>query len=125
MEVVMDGSMLAGTEKTAVVQRYAETLLPTSHGLLRCVVYRDAAGAEHVACGRPHQRKQPFHILHGRAPLTRHRRYNTLHAARLPGRKCQGRYTDGQLVQRAFATSTAAYPYDIRSCIATATATCT
>jgi GTP cyclohydrolase II len=31
------------------VQRYAETLLPTRHGELRCVVYKTAEGTEHVA----------------------------------------------------------------------------
>lgn len=31
------------------VERFAETLLPTVHGALRCVVYRAADGAEHVA----------------------------------------------------------------------------
>ena len=32
-----------------LVERFAETLLPTVHGALRCVVYRDAEGLEHVA----------------------------------------------------------------------------
>lgn len=32
-----------------VVERYAETLLPTRHGDLRCVVYRTRSGVEHVA----------------------------------------------------------------------------
>lgn len=32
-----------------VVERYAETLLPTVHGALRCLVYRDRLGEEHVA----------------------------------------------------------------------------
>lgn len=31
------------------VTRYAETLLPTEHGELRCIVYRTAEGIEHVA----------------------------------------------------------------------------
>jgi GTP cyclohydrolase II len=31
------------------VTRYAETLLPTVHGALRCVVFRDEQGLEHVA----------------------------------------------------------------------------
>ena len=31
------------------VVRYAETLLPTVHGSLRCIVYRTAEGVEHVA----------------------------------------------------------------------------
>lgn len=31
------------------VERYAETLLPTVHGALRCVVYREQSGTEHVA----------------------------------------------------------------------------
>lgn len=31
------------------VQRYAETLLPTVHGQLRCVVYQTPEGVEHVA----------------------------------------------------------------------------
>lgn len=31
------------------VERFAETLLPTVHGPLRCVVYRAADGIEHVA----------------------------------------------------------------------------
>lgn len=34
---------------SAAVTRYAETLLPTAHGELRCVVYRAADGVEHVA----------------------------------------------------------------------------
>lgn len=32
-----------------LLQRYAETLLPTRHGELRCVVYRTADGLEHLA----------------------------------------------------------------------------
>jgi GTP cyclohydrolase II len=35
--------------KTSGVTRYAQTLLPTLHGELRCVVYQTAAGIEHVA----------------------------------------------------------------------------
>lgn len=31
------------------VQRFAQTLLPTTHGELRCVVYRTKEGIEHVA----------------------------------------------------------------------------
>jgi len=31
------------------VERYAETVLPTVHGSLRCIIYRDADGLEHVA----------------------------------------------------------------------------
>ena len=31
------------------IERFAETLLPTVHGALRCVVYRAADGIEHVA----------------------------------------------------------------------------
>jgi GTP cyclohydrolase II len=38
-----DGGHSQGTH------RYAETQLPTEHGTLRTVVYRDAAGAEHLA----------------------------------------------------------------------------
>ena len=34
---------------TPRVTRIAETRLPTRHGTLRCVVYRDRAGQEHVA----------------------------------------------------------------------------
>lgn len=32
-----------------LVNRYSETRLPTRHGTLRCVVYRDRTGLEHVA----------------------------------------------------------------------------
>ncbi len=38
-----------GAEPAARVTRYAETLLPTRHGELRCVVYRTPEGKEHVA----------------------------------------------------------------------------
>ncbi len=31
------------------LERYAETILPTVHGALRCVVYRAAGGVEHLA----------------------------------------------------------------------------
>lgn len=31
------------------VERYAETLLPTQHGVLRCVVFRAVDGVEHIA----------------------------------------------------------------------------
>jgi GTP cyclohydrolase II len=31
------------------LSRYAETLLPTEHGELRCIVYRTATGTEHLA----------------------------------------------------------------------------
>ncbi|MBI5494444.1 MAG: GTP cyclohydrolase II [Deltaproteobacteria bacterium] len=40
----MDGGIPRGA-----VTRYAETRLPTSHGALRCVVFRDTEGREHVA----------------------------------------------------------------------------
>lgn len=39
----MDHGILPG------VRRYAETMLPTMHGSLRCVVYRAPDGIEHVA----------------------------------------------------------------------------
>lgn len=32
-----------------MIVRYAETLLPTTHGALRCCVYRTPAGVEHLA----------------------------------------------------------------------------
>lgn len=40
---------LADSEAQPVVTRYAETNLPTQRGNLRMVVFRDRAGAEHVA----------------------------------------------------------------------------
>jgi GTP cyclohydrolase II len=40
--------MLDGSHAASVV-RYAETQLPTKYGTLRCIVYRDATGNEHVA----------------------------------------------------------------------------
>lgn len=38
-----------------LVERFADTMLPTVHGALRCVVYRDHDGAEHLAmvAGQP------------------------------------------------------------------------
>ncbi len=33
----------------SLVERFAETMLPTVHGVLRCIVFRDADGVEHVA----------------------------------------------------------------------------
>jgi GTP cyclohydrolase II len=36
-------------KKEKKLARYGETLLPTSHGDLRCIVYRTPAGVEHVA----------------------------------------------------------------------------
>jgi GTP cyclohydrolase II len=39
----------AAAAAAPVVTRYAETLLPTLHGALRCVVYREVDGVEHVA----------------------------------------------------------------------------
>ncbi|MBI1944708.1 MAG: GTP cyclohydrolase II [Deltaproteobacteria bacterium] len=32
-----------------MVERFAETMLPTVHGALRCIVYRDGDGVEHLA----------------------------------------------------------------------------
>ena len=32
-----------------LVERFADTMLPTVHGALRCVVYRDTDGVEHLA----------------------------------------------------------------------------
>lgn len=40
---------LHAPEGRPLVERYAETLLPTRHGDLRCVVYQTASGVEHVA----------------------------------------------------------------------------
>lgn len=45
--------MMSSTQRTptseSLVERFAETTLPTVHGALRCVVFRDRAGAEHLA----------------------------------------------------------------------------
>ncbi len=45
--------MMSSTQRTPMparlVERFAETTLPTVHGALRCVVFRDAAGVEHLA----------------------------------------------------------------------------
>jgi len=34
------------------VKQYSETLLPTDHGLFRCIIYRDAENLEHIAMVR-------------------------------------------------------------------------
>jgi GTP cyclohydrolase II len=42
-------ALLPSTTPSSAVVRYGETLLPTTHGDLRCLVYRTPEGVEHVA----------------------------------------------------------------------------
>ncbi|MBH1988707.1 MAG: GTP cyclohydrolase II [Myxococcaceae bacterium] len=45
----LQGKIVTSTDSVKRLDLYAETNLPTRHGLFRCIVFRDSKGLEHVA----------------------------------------------------------------------------